>query len=228
MVGRLIFCGRQFQCVVILISVGTSTCTMNRSHILRIPTSNTSTTINLLIALFVMRAAFAAAFVIRGGKGGLTGTVCMPSLQSLRFRTVPQVTSTPYRFLHSSLVASLSTLSAKPKRAGSVVDKYQSVSVSCSTCRQKLFRYKKRNGTKSNLIKCFVERIVVDQSVDDGSKSDCFATKILQEVDSLDPSATAAATVSCPSCDTPFARHAMIRGLPALKLIGGKTRMTKK
>jgi hypothetical protein len=35
-------------------------------------------------------------------------------------------------------------------------------------------------------------------------------------------------TFTCPSCDTQFARAAMIKGLPALKLVGGKTRMTKK
>lgn len=50
-------------------------------------------------------------------------------------------------------------LFAKPK-SGSVVDSYQTVSVNCSSCRHRLFRYKKKNGVKSNLIKCYVERIV--------------------------------------------------------------------
>ena len=32
----------------------------------------------------------------------------------------------------------------------------------------------------------------------------------------------------CPNCNTHFGRSSMIRGLPAIKLVGGKTRMTKK
>eukprot|EP01083_Nonionella_stella_P296084 1005991_1 len=50
---------------------------------------------------------------------------------------------------------------AKPK-SGSIVDSYQAVSVNCKKCRTRLFRYRKKNGTKSNLIKCYVERISED------------------------------------------------------------------
>jgi len=97
-------------------------------------------------------------------------------------------------------------LSAKPKR-GSIVDTYQTVSVNCRGCGARLFRYKKKNGTKSQLIKCFVERIT----------EDCLCV-LDQEGDEF----------SCPSCNQRFARATTIRGLPALKLVGGKTRMTKK
>ena len=102
-----------------------------------------------------------------------------------------------------------SFLSAKPKQ-GKIIDSYQTVSVNCAKCGERLFRYKKKNGTKSNLVKCFVERI----------SEDCVG--ILQDkVESAD-------TYVCPSCKTAFARGTMIRGLPALKMMGGKIRMTKK
>lgn len=52
---------------------------------------------------------------------------------------------------------------AKPRR-DSVVDSYQTVSVNCKKCGERLFRYKKKNGTKSNLVKCYVERICEDSA----------------------------------------------------------------
>lgn len=45
------------------------------------------------------------------------------------------------------------------------------------------------------MLKCFKERIVEDFTVDEGI---------------------------CPSCSIQFARGAMIRGTPALKIVGGK------
>ena len=50
---------------------------------------------------------------------------------------------------------------AAPKR-GSKVDSYQTVAVLCSGCNERLFRYKKKNGMKSNLVKCYIERICED------------------------------------------------------------------
>lgn len=110
-----------------------------------------------------------------------------------------------------------SLLKAKPKR-GTAVDSYQTVAVNCNGCRTRLFRYKKKNGTKSNLIKCFVERIVVDS--DDGARA-------MQEQISHH-ACEESYEWKCTNCDATFGRSAMIRGLPAIKLIGGKTRMTKK
>lgn len=115
-----------------------------------------------------------------------------------------------YNYFHSS-----SSLTAKPKR-GSIVDTYQTVSVNCSKCRERLFRYKKKNGTKSNLIKCYIERIAEDSCGVIQKQKD---SGISQE-DYID--------WKCPSCQSQFARSATIKGLPALKLVGGKVRMTKK
>jgi len=106
-------------------------------------------------------------------------------------------------------VSSCHPLFAQPKR-GNVVDSYATVTVQCSTCGERLFRYKKKNGTKSQLVKCFRERIVEDSA------------------GVLNDQGPETATYVCPSCQTVFARSAIIRGLPALKLVGGKTRMTKR
>jgi hypothetical protein len=95
-------------------------------------------------------------------------------------------------------------LHAKPKR-GHIVESYQTVSVNCSKCGERLFRYKKKNGTKSNLVKCFVERISEDSA------------GVLRDQHDAD-------SFFCPGCQVPFARSAMMRGMPALKLIGGKVR----
>lgn len=108
------------------------------------------------------------------------------------------------------------TMMAAPKK-GAVVDSYRTVSVNCSKCGKRLFRYKKKNGTKSNLVKCYVERIsedsagILSQRKDDEAAGD--------ETDSQ---------WYCPSCNTRFARSALIHGRPALKIVGGKVRMTKK
>lgn len=111
---------------------------------------------------------------------------------------------------------------AKPKRGGAV-DSYRTVSVVCSKCGTRLFRYKKKNGTKSNLVKCYVERIAED------------CAGLLEDkkgADDVAPASSAGGSESetweCPKCSTTFARSAMIHGRPALKLVGGKVRMAKK
>ena len=92
------------------------------------------------------------------------------------------------------------------------IDKFQTVSIECSKCSCLLFRYKKKNGLKSNLVKAYVERIVSDPA------------DLLSARDSSGDSPT---IWECPSCGSNFARHALIHGRPALKMIGGKVRMTK-
>ena len=67
-----------------------------------------------------------------------------------------------------------------------------------------------KNGTKSNLIKCYVERI----------SEDCVDVVKNKKEDSLD--------WICPTCETRFGKDALIHGRPAIKLVGGKTQMTKK
>lgn len=69
----------------------------------------------------------------------------------------------------------------------------KSVNIYCQKCRQQLFQYKK--GGKGALIKCFKERITKDYTSTEGI---------------------------CPQCNTLFARDVLVRGTPALKIIGNK------
>lgn len=69
----------------------------------------------------------------------------------------------------------------------------RTVDIFCAKCRTQLFKYRK--GGKGALIKCFVERIVEDYTEDQ---------------------------IHCPKCASVFARSSMIRGAPALKIVGGK------
>lgn len=86
----------------------------------------------------------------------------------------------------------------------------------CNSCKNRLFKYKKKNGTKSNLIKCYVERIV------------CEDTNALEEqLDNFSEQSEQDHEWECTNCGTHFARCALIHGRPALKVVGGKTRMTK-
>ena len=103
---------------------------------------------------------------------------------------------------------------AKPHQ-GSVVDSYRTVSVNCAKCGHRLFRYKKKNGTKTNLVKCYIERIVEDSA-------GLFAK---QETTNM---ALDECLWECPNCETRFARYSLIHGRPALKIIGGKVRMANK
>eukprot|EP00308_Calcidiscus_leptoporus_P026304 CAMPEP_0119378156 /NCGR_PEP_ID=MMETSP1334-20130426/47437_1 /TAXON_ID=127549 /ORGANISM="Calcidiscus leptoporus, Strain RCC1130" /LENGTH=131 /DNA_ID=CAMNT_0007397277 /DNA_START=54 /DNA_END=449 /DNA_ORIENTATION=+ len=92
------------------------------------------------------------------------------------------------------------------------IEAFQTVSVRCVKCSELLFRYKKKNGLKSKLVKCYVERIVADPS---------------GLLDQLADRSGQAAEWRCPACATAFARDALIHGRPALKIVGGKVRMTK-
>ena len=69
----------------------------------------------------------------------------------------------------------------------------RSVAIICTKCRYKLLDYKK--GGKGALIKCFITRITADHTNEAGY---------------------------CPNCHQQFAREAMVRGMPALKIIGNK------
>lgn len=110
-------------------------------------------------------------------------------------------------------------LFAKPK-TGSVVDSYQTISVNCTSCKSRLFRYKKKNGTKSSLIKCYVERIV--------TSDDPGGMLLAEQLENFAELSESDHTWCCPSCGQNFGRSSLIHGMPALKLVGGKTRMTKK
>lgn len=98
-------------------------------------------------------------------------------------------------------------LLAAPRKKG--VNSYPTVSVACRKCNELLFRYKKRGGRKTNLIKCYVERIVEDPA----GLLDAWSDRTLE--------------LKCPSCQSGFARDALIHGRPALKMVGDKVRMRK-
>jgi hypothetical protein len=72
----------------------------------------------------------------------------------------------------------------------------KSVDIYCAKCGEKLYRYRK--GGKGALVKCFKERITEDYTSNLGV---------------------------CPSCNSVFGRDTLIRGTPAIKIVGGKTRM---
>ena len=72
------------------------------------------------------------------------------------------------------------------------------VRIFCAKCKAFLYAYKKAG--KGALVKCFVERIVVDATAGD---------------------------MQCPSCGQQFARFATIKGAPAHKIIGGRVFMRR-
>ena len=69
----------------------------------------------------------------------------------------------------------------------------RTIAIHCKRCRALLYRYHK--GGTGGLVKCYLDRIVVDRTAGD---------------------------LHCPSCGQLFARERMIRGKPAHKIIGGK------
>ncbi|MGF1736216.1 hypothetical protein [Photobacterium satsumensis] len=72
----------------------------------------------------------------------------------------------------------------------------KTVDIYCAGCKTQLYKYRK--GGKGALVKCFKERIVKDFTQQEGI---------------------------CPNCEQAFARDTLIRGAPALKMIGGKVTM---
>ena len=105
---------------------------------------------------------------------------------------------------HAHRVISAPRAFAAPSRK---IDRFQTVNVVCNKCGELLFRYKKKNGLKSSLVKCYVERIVEDPHA-------------ILDTDRTDGA-------RCPNCHSKFARDSLIHGRPALKMAGGKVRMTK-
>ena len=113
-------------------------------------------------------------------------------------------------------ISSTSVLLAKPKRGG-IVDSYRTVEVQCATCQSLLFGYKKKNGTKSNLIKVYIERIVNDPQ--------CLLSRPVEEAgDGRDREASQEG-YCCAKCSRQFGRAATIKGLPAIKIVGNRVRM---
>ncbi|MBE0365838.1 hypothetical protein PULV_b0516 [Pseudoalteromonas ulvae UL12] len=69
----------------------------------------------------------------------------------------------------------------------------KTVDIFCKKCKTPLYKYRK--GGKGALVKCFIERISQDYTEQEGV---------------------------CPGCEQQFARRCLIRGVPALKIMGGK------
>ena len=69
----------------------------------------------------------------------------------------------------------------------------RTVQIYCTKCKFQLLKYRK--GGKGALVKCFKARIVENFTKNEGI---------------------------CPSCESQFARSTLIRGTPALKIVGGK------
>ncbi|CAE8609629.1 unnamed protein product [Polarella glacialis] len=101
---------------------------------------------------------------------------------------------------------------AAPRR-GAAVDAYPKVKILCSGCGELLATYRKKNGTRSQLVKMYVERIAEDPH-------ELLATTGRVSVcgEGLEP--------SCPGCGTRFCRGPkLVNGRPAWGIISGKVRM---
>ena len=92
------------------------------------------------------------------------------------------------------------------RRFGTLRDatKYRKVAVKCSNCITMLFQYKKKNGTKSGLVKLYRERIVDDpyclnETTEEGESE-----------------------LICPNCGSQWGRHGNVKGHPVFRCIGGK------
>jgi hypothetical protein len=128
------------------------------------------------------------------------------------------------------------------------IDSFPTVNVYCTTCSIRLFRYKKKNGTKSHLVKCYVERIIDDcvhllrdqhyntgshannNSHYNNSSSESQQDVVGNDTNSHPPQHDPLQhrEYYCPNCQTKIARYARINHLPSLKWVGGKIRMSKK
>jgi len=69
----------------------------------------------------------------------------------------------------------------------------RTIRVYCAGCGELLYKYRKGGGER--LVKCFVDKIVLDNTKGD---------------------------LRCPGCGQPFARETMAYGRPANKIIQGK------
>eukprot|EP00040_Diaphanoeca_grandis_P006631 m.38098 g.38098 ORF g.38098 m.38098 type:complete len:138 (+) comp17829_c0_seq1:677-1090(+) len=129
---------------------------------------------------------------------------CMVTVTGVHLRSLWLSNSSESVKFDTSLSMHLTKrLLASPAK-GTIVDSYRSMDISCAKCRYKLFVYKKKNGTKSRLVRMYKERITVDLH------------------DLLDADV---ADYTCPSCNTQFGRSAVVRGRDAIKIVGNRIQM---
>ena len=146
-----------------------------------------------------------------------------------------------FKSMPSSNYMTNTILRAAPKR-GSIVDSYRSVDCSCSKCKNLLFKYKKKNGTKSNLVKMYVERIYEDYhgiipyeeinnndnniNISDSNKHKNSNKDGNKEKEELMRVPLTSEMCICPNCNLQFGRPATIKGREAIKIIGNRIRMS--
>lgn len=131
---------------------------------------------------------------------------------------------------------------------------YRTMHIACAKCNTLLFRYKKKNGTKSKLVKMYTSRITFDPydfvrqsspttTASDESHSTASLTSTTtyskyrhrDGIDSIaihdnDSDATASNSkqkeLSCPQCHSVWGRPGTKVGHDIFKCIGGKIRMS--
>ena len=84
-------------------------------------------------------------------------------------------------------------------------DKYRTVRIACGKCHINLFRYKKKNGTKSGLTKIYHDRIVADPYQ--------YLPRATSGTNNL---------LECPKCKSNWGRHGTKAGHKIFRCIGGK------
>ena len=102
------------------------------------------------------------------------------------------------------------------RRISTEILAFRTVTVICARCQVTLFRYKKANGKKSNLVKLYVERVVHDPFR--------LLVPAVQERDKPCDLSDKYRCV-CPSCGNTFGRPTRISGQDAVKIIGGRLAM---
>jgi ssDNA-binding Zn-finger/Zn-ribbon topoisomerase 1 len=115
-------------------------------------------------------------------------------------------------------------------------DTYRTMSIECSKCRCELFKYKKKNGTKSKLVKMYTSRIIHDphdfltsntHSGRDGEDCDKFTKSGDGRCDYITSKKNESVReLVCPQCQSEWGRHGTKAGHEIFKCIGGKIRMS--
>jgi hypothetical protein len=127
-------------------------------------------------------------------------------------------------------------------------DSYRTVHIECNKCNTLLFKYKKKNGTKSKLVKIYTSRIIFDpynfvhSSLSDLEPSTLKSSRnmftksfsrnsqeiqnVLVGVDNYVVNAVKKVELKCPKCNSEWGRPGVKSGHDIFKCIGGKIRMS--
>jgi hypothetical protein len=98
-------------------------------------------------------------------------------------------------------------------------DAYRSVDIICNKCNEKLFKYKKKNGTNSSLIKIYYERIVRDPHRFLKSTDEEHRLRRVSENTDIDND------LICPKCQSKWGRRDLLTGHLIYRCIGGKLKI---